>query len=1000
MQTNRLNQGGFIDRNKTLRFTFNGQSYFGYQGDTLASALVANDIKIVGRSFKYHRPRGIIGSGAEEPNAIFQIGSGATTEAGMRATQIELYDGLVAKSEKGWPSLSFDIAIINDWFSKLFGAGFYYKTFMYPAKFWKIYEYFLRRMAGLGQAPKQPDPDHYSHQNIHCDILIVGAGPAGLMAGVSAGKSGAKVIIADDQAMFGGSLLASKEIIGGQSSEEWIASQVEILKTLPNVTCLPRSTVFGYYDYNFLTINERCTNHLSEFTAGKIRQKLWRVRAKRVVLAQGAFERPLVFPNNDRPGIMLASAVSNYIHRYGVIPGKNAVLFTNNDSAYQAAIDIKTAGAQSVLIVDSRSEQPSDMVDAAKKCGVELQFDAVIRNVIGNKSIKAVEISAYDASDNTCKDKTDKRDCDLLIYSGGWSPAVHLHSQSGGKNKWDNERHCFVPDKPSQASSSIGSCNGTWILEDCLKEGITCAQEMVTNLGFKAVNMSLPSSKKTKINPMMPLWQVIAKNSSENLPKQFVDYQNDTTVSDIYLAVREGYTGIEHVKRYTALGFGTDQGKLGNINGMAILGQALKKPIAQIGTTTFRPAYTPVTFGVIAGEDIDEMFEPTRKTAIHDFHADRKAPFEIVGQWLRPWYFPEDNEDMLSAVSRECIAARSSLGIMDASTLGKIDVCGKDAVSFLEKIYTHDVAKMVIGQCAYGVMLGEDGMIKDDGVMARLGENHFYLTTTTGGAANVMSWLERWLQTEWPHLDVYMTSLTDHLSTIALVGPNSRRVLQTLVNTDLSAEFFPFMRTCKSEIAGIAIDLYRVSFSGELAFEINVNSNFALHLWNLLMKAGKDFGITPYGTETMHVLRAEKGFIIVGQDTDGSVNPLDAGLGWLVSKEKDFLGKRSLERADSLRKDRKQLVGLLSVDNKSVIPEGAQLIEKKATSGPTPMYGHVSSSYYSPILGHPIALALVQSGRNRYGDKLLAVSSDAKTIEVSITKPIFYDLKGEQQRVE
>ncbi|MFM1593910.1 MAG: 2Fe-2S iron-sulfur cluster-binding protein [Woeseiaceae bacterium] len=843
MQTNRLNQGGFIDRNKTLRFTFNGQSYSGYQGDTLASALIANGIKIVGRSFKYHRPRGIIGSGAEEPNAIFQIGSGATTEAGMRATQIELYDGLVAKSEKGWPSLSFDIAIINDWFSKLFGAGFYYKTFMYPAKFWKIYEYFLRRMAGLGQAPKQPDPDHYSHQNIHCDILIVGAGPAGLMAAVSAGKSGAKVVIADDQAMFGGSLLASKEIIDGQSSEEWIASQVECLKALPNVTCLSRSTVFGYYDYNFLTINERCTNHLSEFTAGQIRQKLWRVRAKRVVLAQGAFERPLVFPNNDRPGIMLASAVSNYIHRYGVIPGKNAVLFTNNDSAYQAAIDLKMAGAQSVFIVDSRSELPSDMVDAAKKCGVELQFDAVIRNAIGNKSIKAVEISTYDANDNTCKDIADKRECDLLIYSGGWSPAVHLHSQSGGKNKWDEERHCFVPDKPSQASSSIGSCNGTWILEDCLKEGINCGQEMVTNLGFQAADINLPNSKKIKISPMKPLWQVIAKDSPEHLPKQFVDYQNDTTVSDIYLAVREGYTGIEHVKRYTALGFGTDQGKLGNINGMAILGQALEKPIAQIGTTTFRPAYTPVTFGVVAGEDIDGMFEPTRKTAMHNFHTDRKAPLEIVGQWVRPWYFPRDNEDMLSAVSRECMAARSSLGIMDASTLGKIDVCGKDAVSFLEKIYTHDVAKMSIGQCAYGVMLGEDGMIKDDGVMARLGENHFYLTTTTGGAANVMSWLEQWLQTEWPHLDVYMTSLTDHLSTIALVGPNSRRVLQTLVNTDLSAELFPFMRTCKSEIAGIAIDLYRVSFSGELAFEINVNSNFALHLWNLLMKAGKDFGL-------------------------------------------------------------------------------------------------------------------------------------------------------------
>lgn len=997
MQINRLKQGGKINRDKTLRFTFNGQNYEGYLGDTLASALLANGVDIVGRSFKYHRPRGIIGSGAEEPNAIFQIGSGATTEAGMRATQVELYDGLVAKSEKGWPSLAFDIAVVNDWLSKLFGAGFYYKTFMYPAKFWKIYEYFLRRMAGLGSAPKEPDPDHYSHQNTHCDVLVVGAGPAGLMAALSAGKSGAKVIIADDQANFGGSLLASKELIEGLTTDKWVSSQLQILKELPNVTCLSRSTVFGYYDYNFLTINERLTNHLGELIEGSARQKLWRVRAKRVVLAQGAFERPLVFPNNDRPGVMLASAVSNYVNHYGVIPGKNAILFTNNDSAYQAAIDLKIAGAKSVLVVDSRSDQPSEILDEARDNGVELQFNAVIRNVIGRKKVKAVEISTYDVGTNTCEEQTKKRNCDLLIYSGGWSPAVHLHSQSGGINKWDDNRHCFVPHTTKQASFSIGSCNGTWSLEDCLKEGIACGIDAAVSLNLKTYDIPLPTTKKIKLNPMMPLWQVMTKKPVENLPKQFLDYQNDTTVSDIYLAVREGYTGIEHVKRYTALGFGTDQGKLGNINGMAILATALGKPIAEIGTTTFRPAYTPVSFGVCAGEDIGEMFEPTRKTAMHDFHTDSKAPFEIVGQWLRPWYFPKDGEDISRAVIRECIATRSSLGIMDASTLGKIDVCGKDAVTFLEKIYTHNVAKMAIGQCAYGVMLGEDGMIKDDGVMARLDENHFYLTTTTGGAATVMSWLEQWLQTEWPHLNVYLTSLTDQLSTIALVGPNSRRVLQNLVDVDLSDNKFSFMRTCKSEIAGIKVDLYRVSFSGELAFEINVNSNYALHIWNLLMAAGRDFDITPYGTETMHVLRAEKGFIIVGQDTDGSVNPHDAGLGWLVSKDKDFIGKRSLDRVDSIRSDRKHLVGLLSVDNKSVIPEGSQLIEKKSSSGPTPMFGHVSSSYFSPVLGHPIALALIESGRNRFGDKLLAISSDAEAIEVTITKPIFYDPQGKRQ---
>ena len=1000
MQINRLSQGGQINRNQLLKFTFNGQTLHGYQGDTLASALIANGINIVGRSFKYHRPRGIIGSGAEEPNAIFQIGTGATTEAGIRATQIELYDGLVATSEKGWPSLSFDISIINDWFSKLFGAGFYYKTFMYPAKFWTLYEYFLRKMAGLGKAPIDPDPDHYSHQNTHCDILIVGAGPAGIMAAVVAGKSGAKVIIADEQASFGGSLLASRENIDNQTAHDWIVSQLEILEALPNVTCLSRSTVFGYYDYNFLTIDEKCTNHLAEFTPNSIRQKLWRVRAKQVVLAQGAFERPLIFPNNDRPGIMLASAVSNYINRYAVIPGKKAIIFTNNDSAYQAAIDLKLAGAESVEIIDSRSEQFSDMLIEAKNHGVLYQFNKVITNIIGSKRVRAVEIAAYNVDENTCESEIEKKQCDLVVYSGGWSPAVHLHSQSGGKNKWDQDRHCFVPESNVHGPFSIGSCNGTWSLDECFAESIECTKNIISHLGLEVTTQKLPKVKTYKVSKMVPLWQVKSLVPVESLPKQFLDYQNDTTVSDIYLAVREGYTGIEHVKRYTALGFGTDQGKLGNINGMAVLAQALDKPIAQIGTTTFRPAYTPVSFGVCAGEDIGKMFEPIRKTALHNFHEIKQAPFEIVGQWLRPWYFPVGKENMLETMNRECLATRSSLGIMDASTLGKIEVRGNDVVPFLEKIYTHDVAKMKVGQCAYGIMLGEDGMIMDDGVMTRFDENHFYLTTTTGGAASVMSWLEQWLQTEWPNLDVYLTSLTDHISTIALVGPKSRQVLQGLVKTDLSSKKLPFMRVCKSEIENIEVTLFRVSFSGELAFEINVNSNHALHLWNILMKAGEQYGITPYGTETMHVLRAEKGFIIVGQDTDGSVNPIDAGLGWLIAKNKDFIGKRSLCREDALRNDRKQLVGLLSADNISVVREGSQLVKEILSSGPTPMCGHVSSSYYSPILKHPIALALVEAGRKRYGEKLIAVSSEGNKIEVIITKPVFYDPNGERQHVK
>ena len=873
---------------------------------------------------------------------------------------------------------------------------------MWPKSFWyKVYEPIIRKAAGMGTASLKSDPDRYDHQYEHCDILVVGSGPSGISSALAAAKNGARVILAEDKARFGGSLLTDNVTIGNKNGDEWVEEAIADLKSMPNVI-IRRSTVFGYYDHNFLTILERRTDHLGLKAVCGPRQCMHRVRAKRVVLAAGAFERPLVFAHNDIPGVMQASSVSTYINRFGVAPGRKLVLATNNDNAYRTALDWHNAGREVVAVVDSRTAPSGELVASVKALGISVFDGSGVIEAKGGKRVRSALVAALNTEGTQVVGPVQTVACDLIATSGGWSAAIHLSSHTGAKPVWDEKIVSFRPGESKQQERSVGSCNGTFGLAEGLIEGATAGAEAAKLEGFGdgVVKRPLPSVNQVVEQPQQALFLVPHTKPTSRAPSQFVDFQLDVSASSIELAVLEGFESVEHVKRYTALGFGTDQGKLGNINGMAILGQALKKPIEQIGTTTFRPAYTPVTFGVVAGEDIDEMFEPTRKTAIHDFHADRKAPFEIVGQWLRPWYFPEDNEDMLSAVSRECIAARSSLGIMDASTLGKIDVCGKDAVSFLEKIYTHDVAKMAIGQCAYGIMLGEDGMIKDDGVMARLGENHFYLTTTTGGAANVMSWLEQWLQTEWPHLDVYMTSLTDHLSTIALVGPNSRRVLQTLVNTDLSAEFFPFMRTCKSEIAGIAIDLYRVSFSGELAFEVNVNSNFALHLWNLLMKAGKDFGITPYGTETMHVLRAEKGFIIVGQDTDGSVNPLDAGLGWLISKEKDFLGKRSLERADSLRKDRKQLVGLLSVDNKSVIPEGAQLIEKKATSGPTPMYGHVSSSYYSPILGHPIALALVQSGRNRYGEKLLAVSSDAKAIEVSITKPIFYDLKGEQQRVE
>lgn len=997
MQINRLTSGGLIDRNKPISFILDGKVLQGYQGDTLASALLANGVSIVSRSFKLHRPRGIVGIGAEEPNAIMQIGRGAQAQPNIRATQIALYEGLEARTTKGWPSVNFDLAAINDVFSRVFGAGFYYKTFMAPRSLWEFYEKFVRGSAGFGSVPDGLDPDHYQHKNAHCDVMVVGAGPSGLMAALAAARSGARVIIADEQERFGGNLLKSEDLIGEQNGVDWVASVVAELESMPNVTLLPRSCVFGYHDHNFLTIAERCTDHLAVSMPTRARQRQWRVRAKQVVLAQGAIERNLVFCNNDRPGVMMASAVAGYTNQYAVLPAKQVVVFTNNDSAYHAAISLAKAGAQ-VTLIDSRQSGAGDIAQNAKEVGVVLLPGHIITDVHGRRRVKKVSVARWDADPSKSVKPSLQIDCDLVAMSGGWSPAVHLHSHAGGKNVWDEHRLCFLPGAKVQANFSAGSGAGFFSLKECLKTGMLAGVEAARDCGFDAQALALATTIDRHSKPVEALWRVPAEQTPERCAKQFVDFQNDTSVADIRQAVREGYHSVEHVKRYTALGFGTDQGKLGNINGMAILAEALGKDIAAVGTTTFRPAYTPVTFGTIAGEGVGDLYEPVRKSAIHEAHVETGAPLEVVGQWMRPWYFPKGDEDLHAAVARECIATRNSVGMMDASTLGKIDVQGADAVTFLERMYTHDIARMKIGRCAYGIMLGEDGMVKDDGVMARLGEQHFYLTTTTGGAAAVLGWLEYWLQTEWPELDVRLTSLTDHYSTIAVVGPNSRKVLEKLgCDIDLSPEHFKFMDVRDATLGDLAVQLFRISFSGELAFEVNVSSNHALAMWRLLMDAGTDYDITPYGTETMHVLRAEKGFVIVGQDTDGSVNPVDLRMNWMLSKTKDYLGKRSLSREDSVRSDRKQLVGLRSVDDTSVLVEGAQLVENPNLPIPVPMCGHVTSSYYSACLQRPIAMALLAGGHARKGERVMAIQPGGVRVEVEVVSSVFYDPKGERQ---
>jgi len=754
--------------------------------------------------------------------------------------------------------------------------------------------------------------------------------------------------------------------------------------------------VFGYHDHNFLTIAQRCAGQPGE----GVRERLWRVRARQVVLAQGSFERPLVFCNNDRPGVMLASAVSTYVQRYAVLPGRRAVVFTNNDSAYRAAIDLANAGAEVAAIVDSRPGGAGDARSAVRDVGVPVLEGHVVGDVVGRHRVRGARIARWSGDSWESVTPSIRIDCDLVAMSGGWSPAVHLHSQAGGRLAWDDSKLCFVPAQARQAHDSAGAGNGGQSLGECLADGLRAGADAVSKLGRKPAVMEPPGATGAAENPLEALWRVPAAKDADRCPKQFIDLQNDTSVADIGLAVREGYRNVEHVKRYTALGFGTDQGKLGNINGMAVLADVLGKTIPEVGTTTFRPAYTPVSFGVGAGESVGDLYEPVRKTALHEWHEAARAPMEVVGQWHRPWYFPRDGEDLHAAVARECLAVRNSVGAMDASTLGKIDARGPDVVEFLERIYTHDVGRMKVGRCAYGIMLGEDGMLMDDGVMARLGEHRFYLTTTTGGAAEVLSWLEKWLQTEWPELKVYLTSLTEHYSTIAVAGPNSRAVLETLgCDIPLDKESFPFMAVKPAILADMRVTLFRVSFSGELAFEINIDSNLALAMWERVIEAGRAFDIAPYGTETMHVLRAEKGFIIAGQDTDGSVTPVDLGMNWLLSKEKDFLGKRSLRRPDCLRQDRKQLVGLLSSDDRTVLPEGTQLVEETGEPAPVPMCGHVTSSYRSACLGHPIALALVAGGRSRMGETIHAALPGREPLPVQIVAPTFYDPRGRRQHV-
>jgi len=1007
-QRNRLQAGGRIDRSKPMNFEYNGIRYPGFAGDTLASAMLANNVDIVARSFKYSRPRGIIAAGADEPNAIMQLGATEATQVpNVRATQQELFDGLVVASTNGWPSTDNDMmSYIGKVGGRMMPPGFYYKTFMFPQSLWDTYEKCIRKAAGMGRSPVENDPDIYDHMHHHADVMIVGAGPAGLSAALAAGRTGAQVILADEQAEFGGMLLHTGETIDDKPAAYWVESAVAELRGMDNVMLLPRSTVNGYHDHNFLTIHERRTDHLADLAPkGQVRQRMHRVRAGWVVLATGAIERPLVYGHNDVPGCMLASAVSTYIKRYAVVPGNELVLMTTNDRGYQAAFDWHDAGRKVVAIVDTRANPTGEYVAAAEQRGLKVISGSAVIEVGGSKRVSGVTIASIDGNGDRVTGNVRKLGCDTVASAGGWSPAVHLSCHTGSRPEWRDDVQAFVPGKTVQKQLTAGAVNGSYSLNACLEEGRQGGALAAANAGFgDQSDVLLGASTTTEMaeGPTMTLFHVPHTKPTSRAPKQFVDYQTDVTAAGIEVATREGYESIEHVKRYTAMGFGTDQGKLGNINGMAIAAKSMNKSIPETGTTVFRPNYTPIAFGAIAGRHCGELFDPKRYTAMHRWHLENGAEFEDVGQWKRPWYFPQSGESMQDALNRECKATRESVGILDASTLGKIDIQGKDVREFLGRVYTNAWAKLAVGKCRYGLMCGEDGMVFDDGVTSCLADNHFVMTTTTGGAPRVLEWLELYHQTEWPELEVYFNTVTDQWTTMTISGPNSRKLLAELTDDiDLDGETFKFMDWREGAVAGIPARVFRISFTGELSYEINVQANYGMQVWEKLFEAGAKYNLTPYGTETMHILRAEKGFIITGQDTDGSVTPMDLGMDWCVSNNKAFsyIGKRGMARADCLKANRKQMVGLKTKDAKVVIPEGSQAVADPNQLIPMTMLGHVTSSYYSVCLDRSIAMGFVRGGLERMGETIYYPQSDGSVIEAEICSPIFLDPKGARQNV-
>ncbi|MFO1089252.1 MAG: sarcosine oxidase subunit alpha family protein [Hyphomicrobiales bacterium] len=976
MTSFRLPAGGLIDRSQALNFTFDGKAFTGHPGDTLASALMGAGVTLMGRSFKYHRPRGPVTAGSSEPNALMEIGEGARVDPNTRATMVELYEGLVARSQNRWPSLDFDLGAVNSLGAAFFAAGFYYKTFMWPKSFWeKIYEPIIRRAAGLGRASHEPDPDRYEKAYLNCDVLVIGSGPSGLMAALAAARSGARVVVCDEHAMLGGSLLTEREEIDNGDGVAFATEVLAELSTYPDVTLMPRTTVFGWYDGNVFGALERVNKHVAVVPEHEPVERYWRIVARQAILAAGAEERPLVFGGNDRPGVMQAQAVRTWVNRFAVSPGKSAVVFTNNSSGYRTARDLEAAGIHVEAVFDSRADAPK--TDAG---GAAVVTGAKLTDVQGGKKgVSGVSFTRGSGEEHA--------HADFVAMSGGWSPIVHLACHKGGKPQWDQKLAAFVPPRNTPGIEAVGSAAGIFPLSAVLESGAAAGVTAATTLGFRAKTPSIPKVRDDAPYAVTPLWWV-----KESTGKAFLDYQNDVTAKDIPLAAREGYSDVELAKRYTTNGMATDQGKLSNINAIGILAEATGKTPAEVGTTTFRPFYTPVTFGAFVGPLRGKHFQPVRKTPLHAWCEENGAVFMEAGQWLRSAWFPKAGEDWRASADREVRAVRGSVGICDVSTLGKIDVQGPDAGILLDRLYTNTFSTLPVGKARYGLMLREDGFLFDDGTTSRLADDHYFMTTTTANAGRVMSHIEFCHQALWPELDVQYVSVTEQWAQMAVAGPNARRVLEQVIAEDISDASLPYIGVLPvTVIGGVKGRLFRISFSGELAYELSVPADYGSAVARAIQHAGQPFGIVPYGVEALSMMRVEKGHV-AGGELNGMTTPADLGLGKMVSTKKDFIGRMMGLREGMVDRNRQVLVGLQPLDPSDRFRAGSHILKVGDTPSLAADQGYVTSSSWSPMLDSWIGLALIERGRERIGEVVVCYDGLRNVnVRARITDTCFFD---------